>query len=125
MYCFEATKESEGRMANKGAERYGTHRGSFEKNKKKVFATQTVCGICGKPVDFSLKYPHPLSACIDHIIPIARGGHPSDIDNLQLAHWACNRAKADHLPNAIKKEEEVISNRILPLSMDWASYRSE
>ena len=55
----------------------GTHRGAFEKNKKKIYATQTVCGICGKPVDFSLKYPHPLSPCIDHIIPIAKGGHPS------------------------------------------------
>lgn len=54
----------------------GTHRGAFEKNKKKIYATQTVCGICGKPVDFSLKYPHPLSPCIDHIIPIAKGGHP-------------------------------------------------
>lgn len=53
----------------------GTHRGAFEKNKKKIYATQTVCGICGKPVDFSLKYPHPLSPCIDHIIPIAKGGH--------------------------------------------------
>lgn len=30
----------------------GTHRGAFEKNKKKIYATQTVCGICGKPVDF-------------------------------------------------------------------------
>lgn len=50
----------------------GTHRGAFEKNKKKIYATQTVCGICGKPVDFSLKYPHPLSPCIDHIIPIAK-----------------------------------------------------
>ena len=69
----------------------GTHRGAFEKNKKKIYATQTVCGICGKPVDFSLKYPHPLSACIDHIIPIAKGGHPSDIENMQLAHWTCNR----------------------------------
>ena len=64
----------------------GTHRGAFEKNKKKIYATQTVCGICGKPVDFSLKYPHPLSPCIDHIIPIAKGGHPSDLDNMQLAH---------------------------------------
>lgn len=65
----------------------GTHRGAFEKNKKKIYATQTVCGICGKPVDFSIKYPHPLSPCIDHIIPINKGGHPSDIDNMQLAHW--------------------------------------
>lgn len=51
---------------NKGTERYGTHRGAFEKNKKKILATQTVCGICGKPVDFSQKYPSPLSPCIDH-----------------------------------------------------------
>lgn len=113
-------------MKNTGAERYGTHRGTFEKNKKKIFATQNVCGICGKPVDLSIKYPHPLSPCIDHIIPIAKGGHPSDIDNLQLAHWTCNRQKSDKL---IKKkdigsgEEEIISNRILPQSMNWSEYK--
>lgn len=112
-------------MSNKGAERYGTHRGAFEKNKKKILATQTICGICGKPVDFSLKYPHPLAPCVDHIIPVAKGGHPSDIDNLQLAHWTCNRQKSDHLPSAIRKEEEVISNRILPQSIDWSKYKEK
>lgn len=112
-------------MSNKGAERYGTHRGAFEKNKKKILATQTICGICGKPVDFSLKYPHPLAPCVDHIIPVAKGGHPSDIDNLQLAHWTCNRQKSDHLPSAIRKEEEVISNRILPQSIDWSKYKAK
>ena len=112
-------------MKNKGAERYCTHRGAFEKNKKKIFATQTVCGICGKPVDFSLKYPHPLSACIDHIVPITKGGHPSDIDNLQLAHWTCNRQKSDKLVKRknIANGEELLSNRILPQSMDWSQYR--
>lgn len=113
-------------MKNSGAERYGTHRGVFEKNKKKIFATQTVCGICGKVVDFSLKYPHPLSACIDHIIPIAKGGHPSDIDNLQLAHWTCNRQKSDKLiekKDITSVDADIISNRILPQSMDWRQYR--
>lgn len=110
---------------NTGAERYGTHRGAFEKNKKKILATQTVCGICGKKVDRSLKYPHPLSACIDHIIPINKGGHPSDINNLQLAHWTCNRQKSDKL---IERKEicdnaDVLSNRILPQSMDWTTYK--
>ena len=108
-----------------GTERYGTHRGAFEKNKKKIFATQSVCGICGKPVDFSLKYPHPLAPCIDRIIPVAKGGHPSDIDNLQLAHWTCNRQKSDHLPSAIKKGEEIISNRVLPQSTDWSKYKAK
>ena len=104
----------------------GTHRGAFEKNKKKIYATQTVCGICGKPVDFSLKYPHPLSPCIDHIIPIAKGGHPSDLDNMQLAHWTCNRQKSDKLTSGRdRKEEEAIGNRVLPHTFDWSRYRSK
>ena len=104
----------------------GTHRLAFDRNKKKVMATQTICGICGKPVDKSLRYPHPLSPCVDHIIPIAKGGHPSDLDNLQLAHWTCNRQKSDKLLKRHRKveEDETISNRILPLSCDWVSYRS-
>ena len=105
----------------------GTHRGAFERNKKKIYATQTVCGICGKPVDFSYKYPHPLSPCIDHIIPVAKGGHPSDISNLQLVHWTCNRQKSDKLIDRgqlAAGHVETISNRILPQSLDWKNYRS-
>ena len=104
----------------------GSHRVQFERNKKKIYATQTVCGICGNPVDFSFKFPHPLSPCIDHIIPIAKGGHPSDIDNLQLAHFCCNRQKSDKLEmdeRNSKNEAEEISNDNLPLSADWKSYR--
>ena len=106
-------------------DRDGTHRAAFDKNKKKIYATQTVCGICGKPVDFSLKYPHPLSPCIDHIIPINKGGHPSDIDNLQLAHWTCNRQKSDKLIERTDKKEEIISNRVLPHSCDWKHFKSK
>ncbi len=104
----------------------GTHRTAFEKNKKKIYATQTVCGICGQPVDFTKKYPDPLSPCIDHIIPIAKGGHPSDIDNLQLAHWYCNRQKSDKLLRPVIKEEkeENIGNNVLPLTIDWIKYKA-
>ena len=102
------------------ADRDGTHRGQFEKNKKRIYASQRVCGICGKPVDMTLKYPHPLSKCIDHIIPVSKGGHPSDIDNLQLAHWTCNRQKSDKLIEARSvMETEVLSNRVLPHHVDW------
>ena len=115
-----------GECMNTGAERYGTHRGAFEKNKKKIYATQTVCGICGKLVDFGYKYPSPLSPCIDHIIPIAKGGHPSDLDNLQLAHWTCNRQKSDKLIEKKTFDDDqsnIISNRVLPQSMDWTQYK--
>lgn len=103
----------------------GKHRAAFDKNKKKIYQTQTLCGICGKPVDFSKKYPDPLSPCIDHIIPVSKGGHPSDIDNLQLAHWECNRQKSDKLFAPIeRKEDEQIGNRVLPHTVNWSTYRS-
>jgi 5-methylcytosine-specific restriction endonuclease McrA len=103
----------------------GKHRAAFDKNKKKIYQTQTLCGICGKPVDFSKKYPDPLSPCIDHIIPVSKGGHPSDIDNLQLAHWECNRQKSDKLFAPIeRKEDEQIGNRVLPHTVNWSAYRS-
>lgn len=105
----------------------GTHRGPFERNKKKIYATQTVCGICGKPVDMTLRYPNPMARCIDHIIPIAKGGHPSDIDNMQLAHWTCNRQKSDKIieeKGIITETNQIIDNRILPQSRDWSKYRA-
>lgn len=114
-------------MANPRLDRNGTHRTQFDLNKKKIYATQEVCGICGRPVDKTLKYPHPLSKCIDHIIPVAKGGHPSDIANLQLAHWTCNRQKSDKILS-IKYEEtkpEVITNRNLPQTINWSEYRSK
>lgn len=101
----------------------GAHRANYERNKKRIFATQNTCGICGHPVDFSLKPPHPMSATIDHIIPIAKGGHPSDIDNLQLAHWTCNRQKSDKIFRQNQETKQVVGNRVLPQSMDWISYR--
>lgn len=111
---------------NTGAERYGTHRGAFEKNRKRIFATQKICGICGQPVDFAQRYPSPLSPCIDHIIPIAKGGHPSDIDNLQLAHWTCNRQKSDKLVEikVFSDNNNIISNRVLPQTFDWKNYKA-
>lgn len=105
----------------------GTHRLAFERNKKKIYATQDTCGICGKPVDFSIKYPHPLSPCIDHIIPIAKGGHPSDLENLQLAHWMCNRQKSDKISKNVQATQDVgiLSNRVLPQTCDWTRYRAK
>ena len=53
-----------------------------------------VCGICKKPVDKKLSFPHPMSPSLDHVIPIARGG-THEPDNVQLAHFICNSYKRD------------------------------
>lgn len=87
-------------------ERRPAIRSQWDKNKKIVLATQSVCGICGKPVDKSLKYPDPMSPTVDHIIPVAKRGDPIDLDNLQLAHWICNRLKSDKIVEPSKKDSE-------------------
>ena len=104
------------------ADRKGPHRVAFDKNRKILMKTQNVCGICGKPIDKNLKAPHPLSPVADHIVPVNKGGHPSSIENLQLAHATCNRQKSDKLFNAKQEEPKVLGNRNLPQSIDWASY---
>lgn len=99
------------------------HRMEFERNRKKVLASEEICAICGQRVDKKLKYPHPMSATVDHIIPVSKGGHPSDILNLQLAHFYCNRQKSNKLINSTPaQEEQEIGNRELPLSLNWALY---
>lgn len=117
-------------MANRRPDRIGPHRRVYEKNRRIVLATREVCGICGRPVDKSLKFPDPMSAVVDHIIPINKGGSPDDIDNLQLAHMCCNRAKSDKIflndKAGGKKYQtaETITNRNLPQSMDWTTYKA-
>ncbi|EPV88244.1 TPA: HNH endonuclease [Streptococcus agalactiae] len=110
-------------MSKLRADKKGPHRVAFEKNKRRLLKTTALCGICGKPVDKSLRYPHPLSPAIDHIIPVSKGGHPSAMENLQLTHWQCNRQKSDKLYSDVKQQvPRTIGNRNLPQSRDWSSY---
>lgn len=103
------------------------NRGAFEKARRRVLATQTICGICGKPVDFSYKFPHPLSPTVDHIIPVSKGGHPSDMDNLQLAHRCCNREKSDKIMMGSifsQGEGSPVANNELEQHFNWIQYRA-
>lgn len=96
---------------------------AYQKAKKIIFAQQSVCGICGRPVDKKLVFPNPWSPTLDHIIPVQKGGDPVNLENLQLAHLACNRAKATKLV-AVTVKEKSCSNRLLPLSTDWSKVQT-
>ncbi len=63
--------------------------------RQRVLAAYDTCAICGKPVDKSLHTPHPLSAEVDEIIPVSRGGDPLSWHNVQLTHRRCNRLKSN------------------------------
>ena len=125
----------------------GKDKRKYLQNKKKILASQSVCGVCGRPVDMSLKYPHPMSATVDHIIPVAKGGG-SELSNLQLTHLWCNRQKSDRLlvpgvpapsttsggsesgtlrgrPRDASTQKENNASCAFPLSVDWLSYRAK
>ena len=104
------------------ADRKAGARVEYERARQIIFKTQTICGICGKPVEKDkYKPPHPLSATCDHIIPVSRGGHPFSLDNLQLAHRICNLEKKNKILASDVKDDrqKKISNRILPQHTDW------
>lgn len=109
------------------ADKQGRQRTEFDKNKRRILATQSVCGICGMPVDKTLRYPHPLAPTVDHIIPLNKGGHPSSMENLQLAHWMCNRQKSDKVLSAqgylLSAAEAPSPSSEFPLARDWATYK--
>ena len=127
--------------ASRRADHMEGHRNVYDRNRKRLItlgkADNTPCAICGKPIDYSLKPPNPLSVSVDHIIPISRGGHPSDLDNLQLTHLCCNVSKSNKLTaknnmkqsqNSEKSEKNeqknVISMRNLPQNLDGLNYKA-
>lgn len=104
---------------SKRPERDPGKRALYDHNKKIILATQSVCGICGRPVDKSLRYPDPMSPTVDHIIPVSRNGDPVSLDNLQLAHRYCNRQKGDRLP--MPREPKTEANKF-PQAVNWRTY---
>lgn len=50
------------------------------------------CGLCCRAVDMQLRWPHPDSPSIDHVLPLVHGGNDTRA-NVQLAHFGCNSGK--------------------------------
>jgi hypothetical protein len=73
------------------------------------------CHLCGLPVPATARKPHPLSAEVDHILPIARGG-THDPENLALAHKNCNNVKGDG-PATWRRDPAEVE----PLLAEWNS----
>jgi 5-methylcytosine-specific restriction endonuclease McrA len=95
MTCLQITKSIR-RQEEKDRRRARQHKAFVRNvNRKEIFKRDHwICGICGQPVDSILRHPHPGSATLDHIIPLAKGG-THEPSNTQLAHFMCNSLKSD------------------------------
>lgn len=98
----------------------GPEQGIFKKNKKILLKTAEICALCGGYIDKSLKYPHPMSASVDHIVPVKRGGK-STLDNLQVTHLVCNLNKGARMSPTVQS----VPTKSIPQAFDWASYKAE
>jgi 5-methylcytosine-specific restriction endonuclease McrA len=67
-----------------------------DRHRRAIARTKPPCALCGDPIDYSLKYPDPMSYVVDHIHPWKHDG-PDDLSNKQAAHNTCNRQKWDHI----------------------------
>lgn len=74
------------------------------------------CHLCGKRVFKKLKYPHPKSASLDHIVPLSwRKNSPGHVwGNVALAHLRCNQSKGARFAGSTKPAPRRPS-RISPL----------
>lgn len=106
-YCSEVCAKKAERLSKNHkarAKRYYERRKQRERKKgdrtrvyrAKIFERDGWrCQICGKKVNHELKWPHPKSATLDHIVPLSMGGEHLP-HNCQLAHFICNSRKSDY-----------------------------
>lgn len=55
-----------------------------------------LCGLCLTPVDPDVSWPDPMSASLDHVLPLSKGGTHT-YENVQLAHLTCNVSKGNRV----------------------------
>ena len=87
-------------MVNKSRYSNGSKR---RKLRARVRAEGRECGICHRPIDYSLPAGHPMSYELDEIVPFALGGSPYYYDNVQPAHRICNQQKGKKIGFKIEK----------------------
>jgi 5-methylcytosine-specific restriction endonuclease McrA len=74
-----------------------------------VARTQSVCHLCGQPINFDLDSHDPMSFQVDHVVPRSVAPELAEaLSNLKASHRSCNRAKSNRTEPAAS-----------PHSVDW------
>jgi 5-methylcytosine-specific restriction endonuclease McrA len=82
----------------------------YRRARQRLIDTRAACHICGRPIDYTLPYGNPMAFVMDHVVPIAHGGHELAPSNTAAAHWVCNARKGT------KPASAVVT---IPRSREW------
>jgi 5-methylcytosine-specific restriction endonuclease McrA len=72
-----------------------------------VKAEESLCWLCGKPIDKSLPRRHRLGFTVDHVVPLLLDGPELERSNLRAAHMACNSARSNRLRAALRAQKAI------------------
>jgi 5-methylcytosine-specific restriction endonuclease McrA len=79
---------------------------TYRRRRAHVLKTSDTCHWCGRWLDPELKYPHPHSATVDHVIPVSRGGSSTG-GQLVASCWECNKGRSNRLGPPLPKRQQT------------------
>lgn len=94
--CSKCGSRTEKHLAGVHRRAVRLHAASVERVvRADIFARDNwICQLCGWFVLQEDTWPHPMSASLDHVVPLSRGG-THEPANVQLAHLRCNIRKGN------------------------------
>jgi 5-methylcytosine-specific restriction endonuclease McrA len=81
------------------------YRRTQQKARNHAAQTKQPCWLCGQPINYQLKHPHPKAWTLDHAIPIKQ--NPALIlqpTNFRSAHWDCNTHRGTDQPTTTRTQ---------------------
>lgn len=72
------------------------------------------CHLCGLPIDYSLPAGHPLAYELDELVPVSRGGSPTDPANVAPSHRCCNQVRGNRSLQVIAAARDECLRRFGP-----------
>ena len=78
---------------------------------KRVRALGLPCWICGLPISYDAPSQTPLAFELDELLPVSKGGDPSDPDNTAPAHRCCNQWRSDRSVSEVERIRAEVGRR--------------
>ena len=81
---------------------------------KRVRALGQPCWICGLPIAYDAPSKTPLSFELDELVPVSKGGSPTDMANTAPSHRCCNQWRSDRSVSAVERIRAEVRARFGP-----------